>query len=412
MIPATPHDDAYNVFMTLPHYTHTRKHPVPPVAREGAIKEMKAVAVFPRTREIKVIEHQAPQLTLPDQVKLRILDVGVCGTDKEICAFAYGTPPPDSDYLVIGHESLAEVIEVGPAVNSVKVGDLVVTTVRRPCPHPECRPCRAGYPDFCSTGDFTERGIKGEHGFMAEYVVDHERYLHIVPPELRAVAVLTEPLTIAEKAANQARQILRRLPWLHLDLQEEARRLNPAAVILGAGPVGLLGALTLLVKGYKTFVYARSPAPNPSSDIVEAIGGKYYSRGEISMEAQKELFGHIDLVYEATGVSRLAFEVLKLLGPNSMFIFTGVPSLKAPIEIDADLLMHNIVLKNQIIFGTVNASPEDFDAAIKDIGVFNRRWPHALSAFITSRRPPEEAPGLLQSRVDGIKNVITFDKAN
>ncbi len=93
------------------------------------------------------------------------------------------------------------------------------------------------------------------------------------------------------------------------------------------------------------------------------------------------------------------------------FIFTGVPSLKAPIEIDADLLMHNIVLKNQIIFGTVNASPEDFDAAIKDIGVFNQRWPHALRAFITSRRPPEEAPGLLQSRVDGIKNVITFDKA-
>ena len=72
---------------------------------------MKAVAVFPRTREIKVIEHQAPQLTLPDQAKLRILDVRVCGTDKEICAFAYGTPPPDSDYLVIGHESLAEVIE-------------------------------------------------------------------------------------------------------------------------------------------------------------------------------------------------------------------------------------------------------------------------------------------------------------
>ncbi len=111
MIPATPRDDAYNASMTLPHYTRTRKHPVPPVAREEAIKEMKAVAVFPRTREIKVIEHQAPQLTLPDQAKLRILDVRVCGTDKEICAFAYGTPPPDSDYLVIGHESLAEVIE-------------------------------------------------------------------------------------------------------------------------------------------------------------------------------------------------------------------------------------------------------------------------------------------------------------
>jgi threonine dehydrogenase-like Zn-dependent dehydrogenase len=372
---------------------------------------MKAVAVFPRTQEVKVIEHEAPELTRPDQVKLRILDIGICGTDKEICAFAYGTPPPGSDYLVIGHESLGEVIEVGPAVSNVQVGDLVVTTVRRPCPHPECRPCRAGYPDFCSTGDYTERGIKGEHGFMTEYVVDHERYLHVVPPELRDVAVLTEPLTIAEKAIDQARQIVRRLPWLNLDIQEEARRLNPTAVVLGAGPVGLLGAMALMVAGWQTFVYAQLPAPNPSSDIVEAIGGTYYSQGKISVEAQKALFGHINLVYEATGASRLASEVVKLLGPNSMFIFTGVPSLKGAIEIDVYLLMRNIVLKNQLVFGTVNASAEDFDAAIRDIGVFHQHWPDALGALITSRSAPEEAPGLLQGRMGGIKNVITFDKA-
>ena len=175
---------------------------------------MKAVAVFPNTREVKFIEHEAPHITEPDHVKVRVLEVGICGTDKEICSFEYGTPPEGSDYLVIGHEALGEVIEVGPAVNKVKVGDLVVPTVRRPCSHPECNPCRAGYPDFCTTGDYTERGIKGVHGFMTEEVVDHERYLHVVPPELRDVAVLTEPLTIAEKAGNQVRHILDRLPGL------------------------------------------------------------------------------------------------------------------------------------------------------------------------------------------------------
>src|SRR2546429_6734363 len=108
---------------------------------------MKAVAVFPRTKEVRVIEHEAPRLTEPDQVRVRMLEMGICGTDKEICAFEYGTPPAGSNYLVIGHESLGEVMEVGPAVSRVKVGDLVVPTVRRPCPHPECRPCRAGYPD-------------------------------------------------------------------------------------------------------------------------------------------------------------------------------------------------------------------------------------------------------------------------
>lgn len=369
---------------------------------------MKAVAVFPRTKEVKVIEHEAPQLTQPDQVKLHILDVGMCGTDKEICAFEYGTPPAGSDYLVIGHESLGEVVKVGPAASRVKVGDLVVTTVRRPCPHPQCRPCRAGYPDFCRTGDYTERGIKGEHGFMTEYVVDHERYMHVVPPELRDVAVLTEPLTIAEKALDQTWQIVRRLKWLDLDLQEEARRGNPTAVVLGAGPVGLVGAMKLIVAGSKTLVYALPPAPNPSSEIVEAIGGQYYSQGKIPLEVQKEVFGHIHLVYEATGVSRLAFEVLKLLGPNSVFILTGVPRLKGPIEMDADLLMRNIVLKNQIVFGTVNASSENFDEAIEDIGTFHQRWPEALRALITSRSSPEEAPAILLGNIGGIKNVITF----
>lgn len=370
---------------------------------------MKAVAVFPRTKEVKVIEHEAPRMTEPDQVKLRILDIGLCGTDKEICAFAYGTPPAGSDYLVIGHESLGEVIEVGPAASRVNVGDLVVTTVRRPCPHPECRPCRAGYPDFCITGDYTERGIKGAHGFMTEEVVDHERYMHVVPPGLRDVAVLTEPLTIAEKAANQARQIVDRLPWLKRDLQEEARRHNPTAVVLGAGPVGLLGAMKLMAAGWQTFVYALAPAPNPSSDIVEAIGGQYGSQGRIAVEKQKALFGHIHLVYEATGVSRLAFEAWKLLGPNSIFIFTGVPSLKGPIEVDTDLLMRNIVLKNQVIFGTVNASAEHFDEAIRDIGIFHQRWPGAIRALITSRSAPEEAPGVLLGNIGGIKNVVTFE---
>ena len=370
---------------------------------------MKAVAVFPQTKEVRVIEHQVPRITEPDQVKLRILDIGLCGTDKEICAFAYGTPPAGSDYLVIGHESLGEVIEVGPAASRVNVGDLVVTTVRRPCPHPECRPCRAGYPDFCITGDYTERGIKGAHGFMTEEVVDHERYMHVVPPELRDVAVLTEPLTIAEKAANQARQIVDRLPWLKRDLQEEARRHNPTAVVLGAGPVGLLGAMKLMAAGWQTFVYALAPAPNPSSDIVEAIGGQYGSQGRIAVEKQKALFGHIHLIYEATGVSRLAFEAWKLLGPNSVFIFTGVPSLKGPIEVDTDLLMRNIVLKNQIIFGTVNASSEHFDEAIRDIGVFHQLWPGTLRALITSRSAPEEAPGVLLGNIGGIKNVVTFE---
>src|SRR2546428_10905277 len=133
---------------------------------------MKAVAVIPKSREVKLVDHQPPKISTPTDVKLRMLEVGVCGTDKEICAFEYGTPPSGSDYLVLGHESLGEVVEVGSGVTSLKLGDLVVTMVRRPCDRADCFACRAGRQDFCYTGGFKERGIKEAHGFMAEFVVD------------------------------------------------------------------------------------------------------------------------------------------------------------------------------------------------------------------------------------------------
>src|SRR6266404_2497328 len=174
---------------------------------------MQAVAVFPADRCFDVIDHPEPSLASPTEVKLRMHEVGICGTDKEIVAFEYGTPPDGSPYLIIGHESLGEVIETGKAVTRVKPGDLAVPTVRRPCNVPTCIACRAGRQDFCYTGQFTERGIKQRHGFMTEFVIEEEQYLNPVPSALRDVAVLVEPLTIAEKAVTQLWQVQQRLPW-------------------------------------------------------------------------------------------------------------------------------------------------------------------------------------------------------
>ena len=168
---------------------------------------MNAVAVVPSKREVALLQLDRPAITSPTQVVLRMLDVGICGTDREICSFQYGTPPAGCEHLVIGHESLGEVVEVGPEVSRFHVGDLAVLRVRRPCPHATCAACRAGRQDFCYTGDFTERGITGAHGFLTEVVVDDERYMNPVSAALRDVAVLVEPLAIAEKALLQLWQV-------------------------------------------------------------------------------------------------------------------------------------------------------------------------------------------------------------
>ena len=371
---------------------------------------MKAVAVFPESRQVKLIEQEVPRLAQPDQVMLRLLDVGICGTDKEICSFEYGIPPPGQDHLVIGHESLAEIVQVGSAVERFRVGGLVVPSVRRPCPHRGCLSCRSGHQDYCYTGEFAERGIKDAHGYMTEYVVDHERYMNVVPPDLREVAVLAEPLTIAEKALAQIFWMMQyRPPWLDPQTPRQERGSGLSALVLGIGPVGLLGAMTLAMAGFTTYVYSRELPPNPRINLVNAIGATYVSSQAETFPDLAARIGNINLVYEAVGHSHFALQALQVLGTNGIFVLTGVPGLQALTESDPARLMRNMVLKNQVLLGTVNAGPEAFAAALRDLDAFRRRWPAVVRTLIAGRYPPEQASDLILGRPTGIKSVIAFD---
>jgi threonine dehydrogenase-like Zn-dependent dehydrogenase len=369
--------------------------------------KMRAVGVVPGKREVALLEHDHPEIAGRHQVKVRALDVGICGTDREICTFVYGAPPAGSEYLVLGHESLGEVVEVGSGVKRLKKGDLVVPSVRRPCPHPHCRPCRDDRQDFCSTGEFVERGINQVHGFMTEYYVEEEKYLNPVPGNLRDHAVLAEPLTIAEKGLAQAWQVQRRLPWAC------TRKGKPPghglrAVVLGAGPIGILGAMKLVIEGFETWVYSRSAAPNPKASLVESFGARYVSALEVTPAQLAKKVGGIDLVYEAVGQSEVAFAVMEQLGLNGVFIFTGIPAPEGHLQIPGNLLMRHVVLKNLAIIGTVNADRAAFEDAIRDLGEFKKRWPAALARVITARHSVENFRELLTGRAAGIKNVISF----
>jgi threonine dehydrogenase-like Zn-dependent dehydrogenase len=369
---------------------------------------MKAVAVRREQREVALLDLAPPRIEKPSEVRLRVLDVGVCGTDREICAFDYGTPPEGSDHLVIGHECLAEVAEVGSGVRRVGRSDLVVPMVRRPCPHASCVACRAERQDFCFTGDFREHGIHRAHGYMTEQVVVDERWLVPVPPALRPVGVLVEPLTIAEKALLQLWQVQERLPWGCPHRPGKDHGHCRTAVVLGAGPVGLLGAMALAASDFHTVLYSRERAPNPKAELAARIGVEYVSADDATPADLAKRLGTIDVVYEAAGASLVAFQMMQVLGPNSVFVFTGVPGRKAPVELEADVLMRNLVLRNQIVFGTVNAGRDAFEAAVRDLGVFIRRWPGAVESLVTGRFPVERHRELLLGPPSGIKNVIRF----
>jgi len=357
---------------------------------------MRALAVFPERRELRLIEVPAPARRSEHEVTVRIREVGVCGTDREISGFHYGKPAPGSERLVLGHEALGQVVEVGSSVRTLAPGDLVALTVRRPCEVATCVACRAGRQDFCVSGEFTERGIQGADGFMTELVVDHERYLVRVPSALAEVGVLVEPLTVSAKAAVDLDGILRRYPWEPLGLR---------ALVLGAGPIGLLSAMMLVARGVKTFVYSREAASGDRAELARSFGAEYVSAGDTPLSELPARVGSAEIIFEAVGTARVAFGAVRALAPNGVFILSGMPSAHAPIEIDLDYIMRDIVLKNQVLFGTVNASRGAFEAAVRQLEQFMGLFPNAVRRLITHRAKLDDAPELLR-RPSGIKQVV------
>ncbi len=356
---------------------------------------MRAVSVTPGQKRSAVLREVPAPLYGPQEVLVRVIDVGVDATDAEIDEGLYGEAPPGEDVLIIGHESLGRVERVGTAVRELRHGDLVVATVRRPG---ECLNCRIGESDMCRDGDYTERGIRGAHGFMADYYVDRPEFLVRLPPAFRAVGVLLEPLSIAEKAVVQSFAVQRRLRW-------EPKR----ALVLGAGPIGLLAALVLrTLRGLEVTVVGREvlEASAPKHEIVRRIGARYVSTLAVPVLELPRRFGAVDLIIEATGHPQVALDAAQILGRNGVLCLLGIPGRDETALLPAARLIRGLVLGNQVVLGSVNASRRYFDLGIQHLGEFERRWPGLLPRLITRRLPLEDFREALESRHENIKVVL------
>ena len=235
-------------------------------------------------------------------VEVEVVEVGVCGTDLEIANQGYGAPPAGREVLVMGHENLGRVAQV-PDGSHLEVGQLVVATVRRPCPE-RCVPCANGQSDDCLTGNYTERGIKGRDGYMAERYVESEDYLIPLPSRLAKVGVLMEPSSIVEKGLMQAYSIQRhRFPW-------EPKR----ALVCGAGAIGLLAALYLRLRDLDVYLVAKAAPDSRSAKVAKEIGATLLDADAHPVAGLAKELGNLDLVFEATGVSAVAMAAIAVCG--------------------------------------------------------------------------------------------------
>jgi threonine dehydrogenase-like Zn-dependent dehydrogenase len=335
---------------------------------------MKAIAVTPgKPNSAHLAEMPAPKVgDVPNGrgVLVRVLRVGVDGTDKEINAAEYGAAPPGYDFLVIGHEGFGQVEAVGPNVTELKPGDYVVATVRR---HGSSIYDVIGTNDMTTDDTYFERGINLRHGFLTEYYVDDAEFIVKVPRGLKEVGVLLEPMTVVEKGIHQAYEIQRRLKvW----------RPKKAAV-MGAGTIGLLATLVLRLRGLDVTTFGLSKKPYLNSDLIEAIGARYESTAVLPILEAGRSYGPFDIIFEATGYSPVVFESMRALGKNGALVLSSVTGGDRKIEVPADRINLEFVLGNKVMVGTVNANREYFEMGARDMAQTEAEYPGWLKRLLT-----------------------------
>jgi threonine dehydrogenase-like Zn-dependent dehydrogenase len=337
---------------------------------------MKAVAVTPgRPNSIHLEEIPKPSVDdVPGGkgVLVEVLRVGVDGTDKEINDAEYGAAPPGDDFLVIGHENLGRVVEVGQHVpDTIRPGGYVVASVRRPGTSIYGK---IGLQDFTTDETYYERGINLLHGYLTEYYVEDSDYVFPLPDTLREVGVLLEPTTVAEKGFNHAYEIQRRLKiW-------QPRK----ALILGSGTIGLLMALAARLRGLDLTVASLPRPPYRNSELIEQLSGVYRSTQETSVAEISDERGPFDLIMDATGFSPIIWEAAEVLGKNGVLVLSSITGGDRKAEINSDRINQSFVLGNKVMVGTVNASPADFRSGVDDLIKAQAIFPGWLDQLLTT----------------------------
>jgi glucose 1-dehydrogenase len=346
---------------------------------------MRAITVIPLQPGSLALTDLAEPEVGKDQLLARTIAIGVCGTDHEIIEGHYGEAPAQADRLVIGHESLAEVISA-PEGSGLLPGDLIVGIVRRPDPVP-CASCAAGEWDMCRNGLYTEHGIKGAHGYAAERFAIDPAYAVKIDRNLRDTGILLEPASIVAKAWDHIERIAARSVW------------KPQSVLVtGAGTVGLLAAMMGVQRGLEVTLFDRAEE-GIKPRLAEALGARYCSGDFANLGLRP------DIIVECTGAVSIVLAALEVTSPVGIVCLAGLSTGQRKVTIDSEVLGRTMVLENDVVFGTVNANRRHYAMAADALAAADQDW---LRMVITRRVPLSAWREAFERRSEDVKTVIDF----
>jgi 2-desacetyl-2-hydroxyethyl bacteriochlorophyllide A dehydrogenase len=291
-------------------------------------------ALVYRGQQGMVVEEVADPQPAAGEVLVKVRYCGICGSDVHLLAkgvFFLGTTP--------GHEASGEVLSLGPNVSGWQPGDRVVVKPSRTCG--QCEYCLSGQPQLCLQPEGFGTGIRP--GAFAQLLAIHHSTLLRVPPGLDlAHAALAEPLAVAVHAVDVA-----------------GIEAGQAAVITGAGPIGLLITEVLRERGAQPIIV--SEPSEPRRKLAAKLGPDHVvdpSAASLADLVRSQTGLGVHTVFECTGVPEAANPALGLLRPGGTMLVVGHSEKSYTLS---SLMLMARELRIQGVFGSGGCFPTALD---------------------------------------------------
>lgn len=360
---------------------------------------MFAIAAQTGSTRPVIVDVPSPHGLAAGEVLCRTLELGVCGTDREILNSTRPWTPPGEKYLILGHECLGRIEAVGSEVSNCQVGDLVVPFVRRALAGQTRRA------DLLPFGAFVERGIVREHGFSQPLWIDRPQHLLSIPSAIADLAVLIEPLTCAEKGVNEATLLSR----ARLGDDAWTPTAPPRVLVTGMGPIGFAGVLAAAGRGWPATMLGRDEPTSFRARLVERLGGRYQPLNTSDFSPDAVERDGYDLLLECTGSDTVLLHAAGLVRSCGVIVWLGSNRVPQPAMQNVERLVRDGLLKNHMHLGCVNAAPRDFEDARLHLEQLATDRRTAISELITARVRPEASLGHYEHRQpQGIKTVLVY----
>ncbi len=349
---------------------------------------MRAVGLKKDEKGLFLQDIAKPEMQKKDDVLIRILSTAIDGSDFSLLKNNLVEPPENESFMTLGHETVGVVEQVGSSVKNLRVGDFVVPTVRRGCGI--CSACAENVSDYCYTGLYKEHGLHFLHGYLTEYTVCQEQYCIKVEQSDLPTAVWVEPASIVVKAFDQMQRIQQRAPsaCIHTEHNWDQRDWAGCkrALVLGAGPLGFLGATWLRLHGIETYVLEVVPEDSLKVTMIKKLGAHFVDGKSFGPKKIMEGIGHVDVIFEATGASDVALSFIEMMSRNSVYLLMGVPRAQGnQVCFDANSMLRHIVRQNQVILGSVNSNTGHFQKAADFLREANAKFSGIFDRAITHR---------------------------